>query len=51
MPQGATMPRHVARYSCRYYYWRNNNSDIYASRHTCTREDVTIRFYGMVSTE
>ena len=24
------------------------DGDIYASRHTCTREGATIRFYGMV---
>jgi len=46
--KGATMPKHVAGYSCRIYYWRNADGDIYASRHTCTRQGATIRFYGMV---
>lgn len=45
---GARMPRHVAGYSCRIRYWRNEDGDIYASRHVCTRCEVTIRFYGMV---
>ena len=43
-----TMPRHVAGYSCRIRYWRNEDGDIYASRHVCARGRVTIRFYGMV---
>ena len=45
---GPTMPRHVAGYTCRIHYWRNDDGDIYASRHVCTRGHVTIRFYGMV---
>ena len=45
---GPSMPRHVAGYRCRIRYWRNEDGDIYASRHVCTRGDVTIRFYGMV---
>jgi hypothetical protein len=45
---GPRMPRHVAGYSCRIHYWRDADGDIYASRHTCTRGLVTIRFYGMV---
>jgi hypothetical protein len=45
---GARMPRHVAGYECRIHYWRNDDGDIYASRHVCTRRSVTIRFYGMV---
>src|SRR4051794_24469426 len=45
---GPVMPRRVAGYACRVHYWRNEDGDIYASRHVCTRGDVTIRFYGMV---
>ena len=45
---GAEMPRHVDGYTCRIYYWRNDEGDVYASRHTCTRQGRTIRFYGMV---
>jgi hypothetical protein len=45
---GPRMPRHVGGYDCRIHYWRDENGDIYASRHTCTRGHVTIRFYGMV---
>jgi hypothetical protein len=43
-----TMPRHVAGYSCRLHFWRNEDGDVYASRHVCSRRDVTVRFYGMV---
>jgi hypothetical protein len=45
---GSRMPRHVAGYDCRIRYWRNEDGDVYASRHVCTRRDVTVRFYGMV---
>ena len=45
---GDTMPRHVAGYGCRIHFWRNEDGDVYASRHVCTRRDATIRFYGMV---
>jgi hypothetical protein len=45
---GPRMPHHVAGYACRIHYWRNEDGDIYASRHTCHRGQVTIRFYGMV---
>ena len=45
---GTRMPRQVAGYRCRIHYWRNEDGDIYASRHVCVRRDVTIRFYGMV---
>ena len=45
---GTRMPRRVAGYRCRIHYWRNEDGDIYASRHVCVRRDVTIRFYGMV---
>ena len=45
---GPAMPRRVAGYTCRIRYWRNEDGDIYASRHVCARGRVTIRFYGMV---
>lgn len=45
---GPEMPRRVAGYVCRLRYWRDAEDNIYASRHVCTRGDVTIRFYGMV---
>jgi hypothetical protein len=45
---GSRMPRHVAGYDCRIHYWRNEDGDVYASRHVCVRRGVTIRFYGMV---
>jgi hypothetical protein len=45
---GTQMPRHVAGYRCRIHYWRNEDGDIYASRHVCVRSNVVIRFYGMV---
>jgi hypothetical protein len=45
---GARMPRYVAGYRCRIRYWRDQEGDIYASRHVCRRARVTIRFYGMV---
>ena len=45
---GPTMPRRVAGYTCRIDYWRDAEGNIYASRHLCTRADVTIRFYAMV---
>ena len=45
---GSRMPRHVDGYACRIYYWRDGEGDVYASRHTCSRSDRTIRFYGMV---
>lgn len=45
---GPSMPRRAAGYRCRIRYWRDEDGDIYASRHVCTRGNVTIRFYGMV---
>jgi len=43
-----TMPRHLRGYRCKMRYWRNENGEVYASRHTCRRGRVAIRFYGMV---
>jgi hypothetical protein len=45
---GPSMPRNVAGYRCRIRYWRDEDGDIYASRHVCRHGSVTIRFYGMV---
>jgi hypothetical protein len=45
---GEDMPRRVRGFRCRIRYWRNEEGDIYASRHSCARGSVTIRFYGMV---
>ena len=45
---GPSMPRNVAGYRCRIHYWRDDEGNTYASRHTCTRDGKTIRFYGMV---
>lgn len=45
---GRHMPRHISGFRCRIRYWRNEDDDIYASRHVCRRGDVVIRFYGMV---
>lgn len=42
------MPRRVAGYRCRLHFWRNDEGDIYASRHVCSRGGRIIRFYGMV---
>jgi hypothetical protein len=42
------MPRRLHGFRCRIRYWRNEHGDIYASRHTCARRRVVVRFYGMV---
>jgi hypothetical protein len=42
------MPRHLRGFRCTIRYWRNEEGDIYASRHRCRRRAVVIRFYGMV---
>jgi len=42
------MPSGVGGYRCRIRYWRNEEGDIYASRHVCVRGRVVVRFYGMV---
>ena len=34
------MPTSVAGYRCKIFYWRNDDGDVYASRHTCTRHGV-----------
>lgn len=45
---GERLPRHVGGYECRIHVWRNEDGEIYASRHVCERGDATVRFYGMV---
>jgi hypothetical protein len=35
-------------FRCTIRYWRNEEGDVYASRHRCRRGTVVIRFYGMV---
>ena len=42
------MPRRVLGFRCTIRYWRNEEGDIYASRHRCALRAVVIRFYGMV---
>ena len=42
------MPRRLRGFRCAIRYWRNEEGDIYASRHRCRRGSVVIRFYGMV---
>jgi hypothetical protein len=42
------MPRRVRGFRCTIRYWRNEEGDIYASRHRCVRERAVVRFYGMV---
>ena len=45
---GDALPTRVDGYRCRIFVWRNEDGDVYASRHTCTRHDATVRFYGEV---
>jgi hypothetical protein len=42
------MPRIVGRFRCRLRFWRNDDGEVYASRHRCRRGRVVVRFYGMV---
>jgi hypothetical protein len=42
------MPRRVRGFRCAIRYWRNEEGDIYASRHTCVHGRAVIRFYGRV---
>jgi hypothetical protein len=48
IPDDGTMPRHVRGFDCSIRYWRNQDGDVYASRHRCERGRVVVRFYGMV---
>jgi hypothetical protein len=45
---GAELPTRVDGYRCKVFVWRNDDGDIYASRHTCTRDGKVVRFYGEV---
>ena len=42
------MPRRLRGFQCRIHFWHNEDGDVYASRHVCSRAQVVIRFYGMV---
>ena len=42
------MPRRVRGFRCAIRYWRNEEGDVYASRHRCVHGRAVIRFYGMV---
>jgi hypothetical protein len=42
------MPRRGRGFRCVIRYWRNEEGDIFASRHRCLRDRAVIRFYGMV---
>ncbi len=46
--QDGPMPRAVSGFRCRIRYWRNEEGEIYASRHRCERRSAVIRFYGTV---
>jgi hypothetical protein len=41
------MPRRLHGFRSWIRYRRNEDGDIYASRHTCVRHRVVIRFYGI----
>jgi hypothetical protein len=45
---GDALPTRVDGYRCKIFLWRNEDGDVYASRHTCTKHDATVRFYGEV---
>jgi hypothetical protein len=45
---GAELPTRVDGYRCKVFVWRNDDGDVYASRHTCTRSGKVVRFYGEV---
>jgi hypothetical protein len=47
VPADGSMPRHVRGFACSIRYWRNDDGEIYASRHRCERRKVIVRFYGM----
>jgi hypothetical protein len=48
VPDDGTMPRRVRGFACSIRYWKNEDGDVYASRHRCVRRRVIVRFYGMV---
>ena len=45
---GDELPTRIDGYRCKIFLWRNEDGDAYASRHTCTRGDKVVRFYGEV---
>ncbi len=42
------MPRSLRGFRCQIRYWRNEEREIYASRHRCARRATVVRFYGTV---
>jgi hypothetical protein len=48
IPDDGTMPHHVRGFDCSIRDWKNEDGDVYASRHRCERGRVVVRFYGMV---
>jgi hypothetical protein len=48
VPDSGAMPRRVRGFDCAVRYFKNDDGDVYASRHRCVRRRVTVRFYGMV---
>jgi hypothetical protein len=44
----AELPTRVDSYRCKVFVWRNEDGDVYASRHRCLRRRVVVRFYGRV---
>lgn len=45
--QAGPLPRRVRGFRCAIHVWRNEDDEVYASRHRCVRGRVTVRFYGM----
>jgi hypothetical protein len=48
VPADGTMPRRLRGFDCSVREWRNEDGDVYASRHRCERGRLVVRFYGMV---
>jgi hypothetical protein len=48
VPDDGSMPKRVRGFACTIRYWKNEDGDVYASRHRCERRRVVVRFYGMV---
>ena len=47
VPDDGVMPKRVRGFRCSIRYWKNEDGDVYASRHGCGRRGVVVRFYGM----
>jgi hypothetical protein len=47
VPDDGVMPTRVRGFTCRIRYWKNEDGDVYASRHSCKRGRLVVRFYGM----